>query len=282
MKRLLLGILIFFLFCPPASARETITWLILDWPPWMMLTGEDAGQGRFNHILRILQENLPEYEHRTENMNWARFWHELEDNKNNYCNIFAYKSGKREEIAYFSTPLTIGLPNAIIMKKSTKEKLGNPEKYSIVTLLHDKRFSGAIEKTRSYTGKIDDILKDVEPGSNLTRIPEGSQSMIKMVITGRIDYTIEYPVVASYHAGKHGADPDAIVSIPITEMDPITYAYLACTRNEWGKRVIDQVNAALCRVKPTEEFRRIVEIGHTDPEELEIIRGSYETFLDAQ
>lgn len=197
------------------------------------------------------------------------------------CSVFAFKSGKREKIVYFSVPHTFVLPNAIIMKKANIEKLGDPSTYSIVKLLQDKRFKGYAEKNRSFTGTLDKILKKHESGSNLKRVAESAESLIKMVSTGRIDYTIEYPIVAAYYEQKHEI-PGSIYSISITEMEPFAYVHLACTKNEWGKKVIERWNVVLHRLKPTQEYRRITEIGHTDERELKLIRQSYEAFIKAQ
>jgi uncharacterized protein (TIGR02285 family) len=280
MRSLLIGIVIFFSCFTQVYAKDKLTWMVLDWPPWMMLEGEDQGRGRFNYILREAQENLPQYDHVNEKMNWARFWHEVANN-NNVCYPFGLKSGKREDIVYFSAPHTFVLPNAIIMKKTDIEKLGNPDTYSIVKLLQDKRLKGYAEKNRSFTETVDNILKKHESGSNLMRVAESAQSLIKMVSTGRIDYTIEYPIVAAYYEQKNDT-PGSISSIHITEMEPFANVFLACTKNEWGRKVVERWNAVLNRIKPTQEYRRITEIGHTDERELKLIRQYYEAFIKAQ
>ncbi len=115
MRFLFIGIIAFFSCFSEVSAKEKITWMVLDWPPWIMLEGEDKGKGRFNYILKEAQENLPEYEHVNVKMNWARFWHEVE-NKKNVCYVFGLKTGKRGDLVYYSEPHTFVLPNAIIMK----------------------------------------------------------------------------------------------------------------------------------------------------------------------
>lgn len=280
MRLLFIGLVIFFSCFTEVSAKDKITWMVLDWPPWMMLEGEDKGEGRFNYILNEVHENLPQYEHSTVKMNWARFWHEVK-NKKNICYVFGLKSGKRADLVYYSEPHTLVLPNAIIMKKETVEKLGNPDTYSIVKLLQDKRFKGYAEKNRSFTATIDNVLKQHEPGSNLERVSESPESLIKMVKAGRIDYTIEYPIVASYYDRKQD-NPGDIAGIPIAEMEPFAYVHMCCTKNEWGKKVIESWNEVLHRIKPTPEYRRITEIGHTDENEIKLIRQYYEDFLKAK
>ncbi|MCP3944269.1 MAG: transporter substrate-binding domain-containing protein [Desulfobacteraceae bacterium] len=198
MKSLLIGILIFFSCSPQLFAKDKLTWLTLNWPPWMILEGKDQGKGQFDYILREARKNLPQYDHVTEKMNWARFWYEVKNN-NNICSPFVLKTAKREEIVYFSIPHTFVLPNAIIMRKTDIKRLGNPDTYSIVELLQDKRFKGYVEKSRSFTAIVDNVLQKHESGSNLTRVAESPESLIKMVATGRVDYTIEYPIVAAYY-----------------------------------------------------------------------------------
>jgi len=280
MRLLLIGIIMFFSCFSEVSAKDKVTWMVLDWPPWMMLEGEDNGNGRFNYILKEAQDNLPQYDHENVKMNWARFWHEVKNN-NNVCYPFGLKSGKREDLVYFSEPHTFVLPNAIIMNRETFEILGNPTSYSILKLLQDKRFKGYAEKTRSFTAKIDNLLKEHEPGSNLQRVSERAESLIKMVGAGRIDFTIEYPIVASYYDRKN-AKPGGIVSVPIAEMEPFSYVYMCCTKNAWGKDVIERWNEVLHRIKPTQKYRSITEIGHTDEKELKLIRQYYEAFLKAK
>lgn len=278
MRFVLIGLIIIFSCLPQAHAKDKITWMVLDWPPWMIIEGEDAGKGRFNHILRVAQESLPDYDHATEKMNWARFWHDVKNN-NNVCYPFGLKTGDREKLVYYSAPHTLVLPNAIIIKKSTLEKLGNPDKYSIIDLLKNNKLKGYAEKNRSFSEKVDTLLKKNKIGSNLTRVTESAESLIKMVLMGRIDYTIEYPIVAAYHEKKVGK-PGTLTSIPIAEMEPFSYVYMNCTKNEWGKKVITKWNKALRKLKLTEEYRKITEMGHTDERELKLIRKVYDAFIN--
>lgn len=280
MKSKLSGILLLFFCLTSVYAQDKLTWMVLNWPPWMIINDADQEKGRFNHILSVAKKSLSEYEHITEEMNWARFWHEVEDGRD-ICYIFGVKTRKRQDLVYYSLPHTFLLPNEIIIKKTDLKKFGNPESISIVTLLKDKRIKGYAEKKRSFTEDIDNILKKIEVGSNLERIAEHTESIIRMIITDRIDYTIEYPIVASYYEKKNKYF-GVLTSIPITEMKPFTYVYMNCTKNEWGKKVIERWNEELQKIKPTDDYRRITEMGHTDKDELQKIRQYYDEFVNAK
>jgi uncharacterized protein (TIGR02285 family) len=255
-----------------------ITWLITNWPPWMILEGDDRGTGRFNHILALAQKKLSQYRHLEVKMNWRRVWFEISQGKH-ICNIFAYKTDEREKIAYFSEPHTFVLPNAIIMKHHNIQKMGNPTSYSIVSLLKDNRFNGIIERTRSFSFKLDGILEKHLPGSNLIRKSAKPESLIKMVDANRIDYTIEYPIVASYFDQKVCLNKGFLSSILIEELPLYNTVCVACPKNEWGKKVINRWNNVFRKLKRTDRYRKITEMGHNDERELSMIREYYDTFL---
>jgi uncharacterized protein (TIGR02285 family) len=233
--RLIINLCLISVCVTHARANDNqITWLITNWPPWMILEGDDRGTGRFNHILDLAQKNLTQYRHRTVNMNWSRVWFEIKEGKH-ICNIFAYKTEEREHIAYFSEPHTFVLPNAIIMKHDKIKKLDNPKSYSVVKLLGDKRFKGIIEKTRSFSYKLDGILEKHISGSNLIRKSAKPESFIKMIDANRIDYTIEYPVVAAYFDQKYCLNKGFLSSILIEELPLYNTVCVACPKNEWGQ-----------------------------------------------
>jgi len=280
MKSKLSAIMVLLCCITSVYAQEKLTWMVLDWPPLMMLNDKDQENGRFNHLLSVAMDALSEYDHFTEEMNWARFWHEVENGRN-ICYIFGVKTRKRQDIVYYSLPHTFLLPNEIIIKKTDLQKFGNPTSYSIVKLLKDRRIKGYAEKNRSFSEDIDNILKNIEADSNLERISEHTESITRMIITDRIDYTIEYPIVAHYYEEKNKYS-GVLTSIPITEMEKYTYVYMNCTKNEWGKKVIERWNEALQKIKPTDDYRRITEMGHTDKDELKKIRQYYDEFVNAK
>jgi hypothetical protein len=55
--RLIINLCLISVCVTHARANDNqITWLITNWPPWMILEGDDRGTGRFNHILDLAQK----------------------------------------------------------------------------------------------------------------------------------------------------------------------------------------------------------------------------------
>ncbi len=271
-KSFLISMGIVFLFFSDLAAKDLLTWQVVHWPPFQMLEGLDKGQGRFDALLELYKTNLPQYEHKTIAINWARFFNEIKKGEK-ICSIFIIRTKERDTFAWFSKPASIGLPLRIMMRESSIETLGNRNPISIVTLVKDNRFRGILVYKRSYYTVIDKILEDYASLSTVKRLATPEESIIQMLLAGRADYTIEYPYVANYMANKFQAEYDTkIESIPIKELQEYGQSSCACPKNDWGKKVIEDFDKMLERIKRTPEFLKIMQMYHTDPKELEEIR----------
>jgi len=239
------------------DAKGKITWMTTHWPPLMELdqaSGKIAG-GQYGSQLKMIQKSMPGYDHVNQEMRWKRFWYFLEKGET-FCNCMAYKNRTRETFAAFSIPISIILPNHIVMRTDTFEQLGFPESLSLMDMMQDMRFKGVLIESRSYSHDIDRILGIYEKRSNFTRTVIDEQTYIKMLGSKRMDYILEYPFVVKDTVDRHFPELKKMFAyVPITELSPFYYVYIACPKNEWGKAVIKKVNEVLKRLIPKEEFR---------------------------
>ncbi len=278
MKKILL-LLCFIFISFSGYSKDTITWLVINWPPFMILENNQV-KGQLGMQLTLLQKNLPEYNHKNLTMNWARFWHNVKKGEH-YCNTMAYKSAKREKIATFSDRFTIALGNAIIMEKKTLKKFGFEEtqSLSLVKLLKRKDAKGILIKTRSYSAQIDKILEIHENSSNIVRFPAFKENAILLLLSKRMDYMLEYPSTTRYMRQKVSHKPGNLISMQIEEIEPISYGHIACPKNEWGKQLVGKLNTILKKEKPTLYFRKLIEMIATNKQEVQLVRDAYPDFL---
>jgi len=279
MKKIIitLGLILFFTF--DLGAKEAITWQVVHWPPFQILKGPDKGRGEFDALLEMYKVNLPQYEHKTIRMNWARFWDEIKEGKK-ICNMFAIKTDERAGYALFSKPLSMGLPLRVMMRDSSIETLGSRNPISIVTLLKDKRFNGIFIDKRSYYAVMDKILGEYASLPTVKMLAIPSESVLQMILAGRADYTLEYPRIANYITSKIQTEHDAkIESIAVTELQSFAQSCLACPNNDWGEKVIKDFDKMLDRVKRTPEYLKILQMYYTDPKDLEDIRQGFEKII---
>ena len=276
---LVLTIMILAILKPSVWAKDVLTWQVVHWPPFQMLEGADKGQGRYDALLALYQANLPQYEHKTIQMNWARFWSDIKEGKE-ICNMFAIKTEERSTYAVFSKPLSIGLPLRIIMRKESIKTLGISRPISLVTLLKDSQFKGVFISRRSYYQPIDQILGKYASMPTVNMLAVSDENAIRMILAGRMDYTLEYPYVANYMTSKFQSGYDATIgSIPVEELQDFGVSCLACPDNAWGKKVVADFDMMLEQVKQQPGYLSIMQMYHTDPKELEDIRREFQKHI---
>ncbi len=236
---------------------DTITWMTFHWKPAMSLdaSGNITGGVSGNQLLALTVE-LPGYNHSYLSMNWRRFWDVIKKKNMNLCNCMTIKTESRDELAVFSEPFSIALAVSVIMRKDAAKKLGFPKSVSLVSLLKDSRFKGNLIEGRSYSQKIDTLLAAHEKNSNITRQVLSGDNSVLMLIYNRIDYILEYPVLLDTNfSGQTQKEIDTLVAIPIKEIDPYYLVYVACTKNDWGKKMIEHINTRMKNLHGKEEFR---------------------------
>jgi len=86
-----------------------------------------------------------------------------------------------------------------------------------------------------------------------------------MLIAGRIDALAGLPEEAMYLAETLDLK-DEIMTLNISENQTdhsASLTYVACSKTEWGKKTIDEINTVLLKERPTSRYR-----------------GAYERWLD--
>ncbi|MCP4161739.1 MAG: TIGR02285 family protein [Deltaproteobacteria bacterium] len=279
----LIFFLVFFLIAfniSEGSSKEKISWLINHWPPIMELdkSHNEITGGQYGEQLLLLQSVLPEYEHLNIDMNWKRFWKGLKKELS-ICSCMVYKNSEREKIAEFSTPMTVVLPNQIIMRKETIKNLGNPKSLSLIDLIRNKELKGVLIENRSYSKDIDKILQTYEKDSNITRSVISEKSSIKMLTHKRMDFIIEYPFVINHAIKQYLPEYKRVLgSVPIKETSLFFYVYVACPKTEWGKKKIIRINEVLKKIRPDKNFRSKLELMY-DKGQMKLISKFYDDYL---
>jgi uncharacterized protein (TIGR02285 family) len=89
----------------------------------------------------------------------------------------------------------------------------------------------------------------------------GSVNFLEMLGRGRIDYLIEFPSIVSFLARESGMDTQKIKVVDIERKNQSPMGYVACGKSDdnWGKRTIARINEALTKIKPTDEYRQIMD-----------------------
>ncbi len=274
---MVLSILCLFTYSSTAYSKDTVVWAVADRPTSYILEGVDKGRGVVDEVYYLLHKNLKEYEHKTNKMNFARVLQQME-NGENQC-ACGFKKPEREKVGYYSVPAVIALPFSVIVKKGKLDEIyGKTESIALKNLLENEKFKGGVSKKRSY-GNITPLIDTYEKKGNLYA-HSSTQNLMKMLMADRLDYAIEIHSFANYIA-KQLDNEDIFETYAIDEnKNKVLIAYIFCTKNEWGRKIIEKVDRILEKERQTASYVEIMGRWYDDKGR-KIIKDYYNNnFLD--
>jgi len=251
-------------------------------PPFFIHEGVFKGQGYVETINNILIENLPEYDHTRTQANLSRHYQQSKQGEK-ACAPSMYKTSEREGFVYFSVPSTFSLPIVLIINKKNFLAFGGSKTVSLTNILQSNEFVIGRINNRSFGAEFDNTIENYGNDKNVF-VYEGADllgGLFKMLMAGRIDALPGAPEEAIYLAEIMGIrDQIMILNIEKNQGDHEAYfGYVACTKNEWGKTAIDNINQVLLERRGTERYRAAYE-RWLDPSSIEGYRKLYkEVFL---
>lgn len=241
------------------SVDNQITWYYANFPPVTIPDGPLAGTGFYDRITQFVIQRLDGYEHESQVANFKRIINQIRLQEP-VCCATLYKTPEREEYVTFSIPVVVVLPSGVVARKADREKLNayisEDQTIFLERVLQDGNFRVGVAKGRVYTGEIDDILDRYRP-SFLVEERAGKdvfQGLFTMLLAGRVDLIIGYPTEAQF-VGRTLEKEDQVIFFPVAEMSQTyTLGHVGCPKNEWGRKIIDQVNLILEAHRATPEF----------------------------
>lgn len=263
LRRLKWYVIICLLCCVPATglAGEKVEWMEAVAPPFFIHEGPLAGQGYEDVVTDIIMENLPHYDHVRVVANITRHYKEFKDGKK-ACNVGLFKTAQRKEFLYYSIPSFFTLPTVVIINKKNYSGFGSTKVVSLEEVLKNNLRLGR-SLNRSYGKNVDKVLDAFGNSENIFEF-EGSElslNLFQMLKRDRLDGLIGLPEEAMYQAERLGIR-DQIMTLAIAENQEGYngwLSYVACSKNEWGRKMIEEVNEVLLKQRPTERYRQAYE-----------------------
>ncbi|MBB5349619.1 TIGR02285 family protein [Desulfoprunum benzoelyticum] len=262
----------------PSSAKDSIRWLEAPAPPFFIHEGQYKGQGYEDLVTDIITENLPQYSHSRTIASITRHYYEFEQG-NKVCNVGLYKTPEREKFMHFSIPSFFTYPSVLIIDKSKWPSFGNAKKLKLQDILKSKQLIIGRGENRSYGRFVDEVLNRYGTQQNIFAFEgqELSLHFFEMLKLNRLDGLIGLLEEAMYQAERLGIR-DQIMTIDIEENQgnrESWLSYVACSKTEWGRKVIDDINHVLIKQRPSPRYRAAYE-RWLDPSSHEGYRKLYE------
>lgn len=249
-RRLVAAGLLLLACAGTAAAQEarTITWNLVDWPPFYVLkngqapaSAEELGEGAIDEFLRLLLPHLPQYRHRFVTLNGPRAEVERRAGRG-LCSPSSMRTPARLRERYF-TPALPTVQLQLVLRRERLALLAQGRgTVSLRQLTQRTELSGLVMRARHYGADLAPWLAEAPDRNIKAMVAPRAGNLLTMLAAGRMDYTLEYPMVVAYHQQGRAAE---LVSLPIEEAGEPPLGYISCNRNPWGLAVLRDIDRAL-------------------------------------
>lgn len=263
------------LFAAGTEPEKILSWRVSDFPPKYILSGKYQGQGNGQAFIDMMTRKLPEYSHTREFMPLNRFINKIKHGKN-YCYPSFVKKKGREAFIYYSIPALISPGFQVaIRREDWQSKFNGSDEVSLASLLQNRNLKLGVFSNRSYTPALDVHINRIENADQIVRRTtlDTVEGLLKMLALDRIDYTLINSPTLQWHLTLMNIDD--IIGLPVTESAAHLIRHVACTKNAWGKQVIEDINRVLRAERNSEEYRRVLD-SWVGPKDLGSLRTFYQ------
>jgi uncharacterized protein (TIGR02285 family) len=272
-------------FCPapaftqPAPYAETITWVSLDFPPFQIVEGPQLGSGAFDALRNLLIREMQDVRHDIVSLTFTQREEALRDGAM-LCSPGMFRTPVRERYLVYSRPALIHLDNRLVFLDRNAARFPRGAAIDLEKVLNDRRLVGGIISGRSFAPNIDAQIRRHGDAPNVRMRAVKPSQVIELLLSGQIDYTIMFPHEAAFLERQLGSIGQ-LANRPIAGTPPYIVTHVACTRSEWGERVIARVNGILREQRNRPEYRQFSERWYSAADQ-SLIRHYYARLFDAE
>ena len=236
-------------------ANDTILWQIYHFPPGTFSYGEHKGQGFIQKTLQLIIERMPEYQHKMPITTLARAISNLKAG-HNVCHPALYITPEREKYMVFSNASMLNPKNRVVAKPDTIKPFLENGQVDLAKILQQNTLIFGHVQNRSYGAAIDNIFKNHKRSKNYLPIENIDLNRVfKMIERDRVDISIVYPLEVQHYKEKNLLSSGQLTAYPIANVAPYNTGSIACPKNAWGRKVIQQINTILKELKPTAAYQ---------------------------
>jgi len=240
-----------------AHARETLTWLLRDFPPLTIFSGPQTGQGAIDRLMPELIARMPEYDHQIMHVNRARGTQMLQDPDVFACDPTLLWTPERGQTILFSIPTYATPGNGVTIERSNHGMfapfLTEGRHIDLNALLASNTVKTGIVAERSYGPVIDKILRSTaHPDSLILHYGNAAVgSMLQMERLDRFQAIISYWPEARYHAQQQGIPLDELEFFPVKDAPKYQFAHIGCSKTDKGRDAIEIINREMRVLRTT-------------------------------
>lgn len=242
------------------SAKPLLSWATNTAPPFHIVGGPFDQQGICDQLLNSIQKQLPETEHQILLMPQPRI-HQALNNKEPLCFPCMIHRVQPTKTAVFSTPTHWYRPQGVITRKALAnhfiQQFGSP--LVLARLLEARTFKMGLAAGRKY-GELEPLLEPYRKTALARSGDESSVALLKMIQSGRIDFTLDYDIILTYLNKTAPEQAKGLVYVPMAELPLPIAGAVGCSNSDWGRQQVELINTVLPKVKADPSFKKSLEL----------------------
>ncbi|WP_435035045.1 TIGR02285 family protein [Pseudomonas neuropathica] len=252
--------LVFLLTLPAwAQAKPTLTWLLRDLPPLTIFEGPKKGLGVIDHLMPMLIDGMPQYEHKLMRVNRARGIQMLHE-ASFTCDPSLIWSKERAQWIAYSIPAFRAVSNGLVVRQKDRgvlEPFLVEGEIDLAALLANGKEKIGVVAERSYGERVDDLLRQA-PQDALTPHygNDALNSLLMMQRLGRLQVVLGYWPEIRYQAHLAQIAEDELLFYPIRGTGKYLSGYIGCSDTHQGRQAISEINQLL-RTLPHDQLNQL-------------------------
>lgn len=262
----------------PEPPLGDISWAAVDFSPFQIVEGPHLGSGAFDGLRNLLIREIPDARHEVIAQTFSQREEALREGQL-LCSPGMFRTPARERHLVFSRPALIHLDNRLVFLRRNADRFPVGEAVDLETLFKDRRLTGGIIAGRSFAPNIDALVRRYGGAPNIQMRPVKPARMLEMLENGEIDYTVMFSHEADFLERQAGKQ-QTLANRRIDGTPPYILTHVACTRSDWGERVIARVNRLLLAHRNEPEYRQLSERWYSAADR-EQIRKYYPRLIEA-
>jgi len=226
----------------PLAAAQTITWLTSDLPPQYIAEGELAGLGIKDQQLRLIAEQVPEFQHRTMRASISRLWYQIQ-HEDGMCGIGVLRNAERDKIAVFSRRPVVVPGFRLIVRSDDRERfspfLTAQGEIDLDALLQSHKLTGGYVADRVYPPAVTGYIGSADRRGPLEKSVDNDR-LYQLLRSTRVDFVFGLAYEATYFSWRQGVP---LTSLPIEDTPRSVAGYTACSDQPLGRAMIARLDA---------------------------------------
>ena len=224
-----------------AQEKETIRWLGWEQVPNFITQGQFEGQGLGDSFTKVLQRNLPQYNHKLVVSNAQRYNRLIREE--DVCVAWAWIVPGSREYRIHSRPVSLAPRTGVQTLKSKQHLFGKPgETLSLATLLANPKIKLGYLDGMAYSKEVHALMKQYRGKENVLFSSRSEVEFSLAMLEGRrVDYFFGFPAQAIYDAELRGI-PNKYQFYHIEEIAMYASMHTHCSKSAFGQKVMVEVN----------------------------------------